>query len=188
MWKLTEFLKTCWKTRHELAEILISTRAKDLGHIKRNNIKGTFETNSWHQIHTGKPGEGWSNIMKNNYVKCHFSLTKVFFFSLPLVLSSLIMICLPWLVFWFFFFLLLFWVYPILALLNSLNLEIYDFDQIGCLCSCYFSNSFLCTGCFPLSFWDLSDIHVKLKLLGVIPHVPEVLFNCFLQISFCSLY
>lgn len=100
MWKLTEFLKTCWKTRHELAEILISTRAKDLGHIKRNNIKGTFETNSWHQIHTGKPGEGWSNTMKNNYVKYHFSLTKdFFFFSLPLVLSSLIMICLPWLVF-----------------------------------------------------------------------------------------
>lgn len=80
MWKLTEFLKTCWKTRHELAEILISTRAKDLGHIKRNNIKGTFETNSWHQIHTGKPGEGWSNTMKNNYVKYHFSLTKDFFF------------------------------------------------------------------------------------------------------------
>ena len=80
MWKLTEFLKTCWKTRHELAEILISTRAEDLGHIKRNNIKGTFETNSWHQIHTGKPGVGWSNTMKNNYVKCHFSLTKDFFF------------------------------------------------------------------------------------------------------------
>ena len=100
MWKLTEFLKTCWKTRHELAEILISTRAKDLGHIKRNNIKGTFETNSWHQIHTGKPGEGWSNTMKNNYVKYHFSLTRDFFFSsLPLVLSSVIMICLPWLVF-----------------------------------------------------------------------------------------
>lgn len=97
--------------------------------------------------------------MKNNYVKYYFSLTKgfVFLFTFSSQQFDYDMSAIAGL----FLFLLVFWVFPILALLNSLNLEIYDFDQIGCLCSHYFSNSFFCTGRFPLSFWDLSDIHVQ---------------------------
>lgn len=103
-----------------------------------------------------------------SYVKCHFSLTAVkIFFSIFSsqqfdndVSGTLSFV---------------FWVYPLLALLSFLNLEIYVFHQIVWICGDYFSNNFFCTDHFPLSFWDPSDTHVRPS--DVIPHVPEVLFN-----------